>query len=153
MISARVLILMSVLLLAAGAVAAITLSSNYLKVNLAADKFQEPTPTLSVAKATEEKTEALILEDFRYPKAEVLSLAGSSFQLRSFDDVQKITDWYKEKISEREMTVRTFVQTNSNGIVSNQLLGANQQEQVKVTINKDGSAVGITVLITNKNDN
>ncbi|MGI5826411.1 MAG: hypothetical protein ACOX50_03295 [Patescibacteria group bacterium] len=153
MISAKVLILMSILLLAAGAVGAITLSSNYLKANLAVDNLQEPTPTLSVAKAVEEHVGALVLEEFRYPQAEVLSLAGSSFQLRSFDDVQKVTDWYKEKISKREMTVRNFIQTNSNGLVSNQLLGANQQEQVKVTINKDGPAVGITVLITNKNDN
>ena len=153
MVNTKVLILMLILLFTAMAVAVITFFSNSLKANSVVNNFQEPTSTINATKTIETETGFLVLDDFYYPGAEVVSLSGNSFQLRSFDDVQEITDWYKGVINDRNMSIKTFIQSNSNGQISNQLIGVGQKEQVKITINKNGLAVMIAVLITSQNDN
>lgn len=136
---------MAALLAAAALVAAVTYSVNYSKVNFTKNTGT-PTPTTTVVKA-EKEAASLVLDDLRYPGAEVVRLTADSYQLKSFDDVQVVTDWYKAKINDLQMTVKTFIQTNSNGQISNQLLGSNYEKQVKVTINKNSPAVVITVVI------
>ncbi len=88
------------------------------------------------------------LSDFRYPGAEVVFLSGSRLSLKSQDSPEEITNWYKKKITDLSVNVRNFVQTNTNGEISNQLVGAGAEGKVRIEISKARSASGVEILVT-----
>lgn len=95
--------------------------------------------------------EELKLGDFRYPDAEVISFKGNSFLLKSSDEVEKITGWYKDRISIKKMGINNFIQTNTNGNYSNLLQAANNNENIKVEIEKRNSDNKVNILVTINN--
>lgn len=97
-----------------------------------------PTPTATtdrVLNQTNGSSSAKTISDYIYPGARVVSQADNQMVLSSQDDVNKITDWYKQNLE--GMNNKSYVNTNTNGEVLNKLL-ANQtgNYQVSVEISK-----------------
>ena len=77
------------------------------------------------------------VDKFIYPDAKILSRSVNTVELKSYEDPGSVTDWYKEKIKERGMSVTSFVTTSANGNILNKLSGANGNEKVNVEIKRD----------------
>lgn len=82
---------------------------------------------------------------YHYPNARVVASSNSSLRLESSDDPGTITDWYKSRIKEQNMNVRSFVTTNSNGEILNKLGAANGTSEVMITIRKSASETVTTI--------
>jgi len=78
----------------------------------------------------------LPLNDFVYPGSEVVSSSAGSAYLRTMDDPDKVTDWYKEKIESYEMNVKSFVTTKTNDNVLNKLAGAKEGLEIAVEVKR-----------------
>lgn len=85
--------------------------------------------------------------DFKYPNSIIISQNGSETVYESTDDPKKITDWYKDKIKSIGMKATSFVQTSTNGNVFNKLVGANQNQEVKIEISKQNNNVLVKIVV------
>lgn len=103
-------------------------------------------PAVESPSPTESQAGSEILA-YRYPGAETLSSSENSLNLKSFDDIGAITNWYKAKIESENLNVESFVETSANDKVLNQLVGADGQKEIKVEIKKESgtSLVEISV--------
>ncbi len=98
-----------------------------------------PTPAPSVSAK---------LLDFIFPESEVKISSGDNLELESSKESNEITSWYKEKIRSLGFSVKSFVTTTTNGQVKNSLVGANEDLEVKVEINKASGSSQTIVNIT-----
>lgn len=119
--------------------------------NPASSPTTQPSP-MSIPPATSTPTnpptnQSLNITDFKYPDTIIMNANGNNLELESNDDPKKITDWYKDKIKSKNLSVTTFVQTNTNGNVLNKLVGASSNTEVRVEITKqnDSEKVKITI--------
>ena len=102
-------------------------------------------PTPEVYKE-EEKQNVLINSAWIYPSAMIITNSKSAISLLVEGDVNTITDWYKQRIEDTNMNVKTFVKTNTNGKVINELVRARAGEEIRVEINQNpGEKVKIEV--------
>lgn len=92
---------------------------------------QAPTPTNS---PTVSEHYSGTLQLFVYPNSRVIASTDTSRSLESSDGPDAITSWYKEKIMERGMTSRSFVQTKTNGNVLNALVATGNGQKISITI-------------------
>lgn len=122
--------------------------NNEVKIENEITVFSE-TPTPETPTPTKIQATGEIFA-YRYPGAEIAASSANSLTLRSFDDAEAITNWYKDKIENENMSVESFVETSANERVSNELVGADGQKEIRVEIKKDSSAssVEITVSLT-----
>lgn len=88
------------------------------------------------------------ITDYQYTGARVVSSSSETLVLKSQDDSEKITDWYKEKIAGKKMNATSFVSTTANDYVLNKLEGDNGEEKVSVEIKKENGTDEITITIT-----
>lgn len=91
----------------------------------------------STSRPTSEPTPALFLNDFVYPGSETVNSGNEFLRLRTLDNPDKVTDWYKEKIKSHDMNVKSFVTTKANDKVLNKLAGANEKLEIMAEIKKD----------------
>ena len=82
-----------------------------------------------------------------YPNSNVSQNLGSLLKLTSADNVDAITNWYKEKIKAQGMNVTSFVVTKTNNNVFNKLVGADGKRQVRVEIKKEANASFVEIVI------
>lgn len=85
--------------------------------------------------------------DLKYPNSIIINQNGSETIYESTDDPKKITDWYKDKIKSIGMKATSFVQTNTNGNILNKLVGANQNQEVKIEISKQNNNVLVKIVV------
>ncbi|OGH19319.1 MAG: hypothetical protein A3D74_01540 [Candidatus Levybacteria bacterium RIFCSPHIGHO2_02_FULL_37_13] len=85
--------------------------------------------------------------DFKYPNSTTISQSGSETAYESSDDPKKITDWYKKKIKSIGMKATSFVQTSTNGNVLNKLVGASQNQEVRVEISKQNNSSLVKIVV------
>jgi hypothetical protein len=71
--------------------------------------------------------------------------------MESTEDTDKITDWYKSKIEDLGMNVKSFVTTKANDKILNKLSAADGVREINIEISKDSelSAVKISVALSN----
>lgn len=84
---------------------------------------------------------------FVYPNAEEQSANGNTLYVKSSDDPDRITDWYKEQIAGLGMKTKTFVKTTSNGNIFNKLVGVNESSSVTVEITKNAEEAAVSITI------
>lgn len=113
------------------------------------DMPNSPTNT-STPSPTENLPAPAGIESYRYPNSSVISSSESSLFLRSSDDTDKITDWYKEKIESEGMSAKSFVKTKTNDNVLNKLVGASSSKEVRVEIRKDSGETSTEISISVK---
>lgn len=89
-----------------------------------------------------------LLSEYLYPGAKIVNQDSSGLELKTSDDPEGITDWYKEKIISQGMNVKTFVSTKTNGNVLNKLLGATSEKEVRVEIEKAKDGLFATVTLS-----
>jgi hypothetical protein len=85
------------------------------------------------------------IADWQYPRARIVKEEGSSLSLESQDDVDAITNWYKEKIKNSGMNTKSFVVTKTNGNVLNSLVGAKEGKEIRVKITKADSETSVLI--------
>jgi hypothetical protein len=73
---------------------------------------------------------------YNYPNSEIVNSSSAELVIRSQDDTDIITNWYKNKIIERGMSVRNFVKTKTNNNILNSLSGASNEEKIEIEISK-----------------
>lgn len=73
--------------------------------------------------------------DWVYPGSVVISQDGE-LMMNSSDPTDKITDWYKTKISSNGYSTRNFVKTSANDVVKNVIQAVDARESVSVEITK-----------------
>jgi hypothetical protein len=76
------------------------------------------------------------LDSFIYPSSQTSAKSSSEALLLSGDETNKITAWYKDRITSLKFNAKSFVNTNTNGNVNNKLVASNGQTQVTVEITK-----------------
>ncbi|KKQ97448.1 MAG: hypothetical protein UT24_C0008G0042 [Candidatus Woesebacteria bacterium GW2011_GWB1_39_12] len=103
------------------------------------------TPTLVPTLVPTPRTSPL--ESYKYPNSVVVGDSEKTLTLQSQDSSNTVTDWYKNKIINEGMNVKTFVKTSANSNILNKLTGAREGEEVNVEISKEPSEsiVHITV--------
>src|SRR3990172_1860253 len=79
------------------------------------------------------------LESYKYPNSVDVSTSQKTLTLQSQDSSNTVTDWYKNKIINEGMNVKTFVKTSANSNILNKLTGAREGEEVNVEISKEPS--------------
>lgn len=90
------------------------------------------------------------LSVFFYPGATLVAQTASTLSLESSDDTDKITDWYKDKIKNLGVNVKSFVSTRANDKVLNKLVGATNELEISVEISKDPGAGAAKISVTLK---
>lgn len=95
-----------------------------------------PLPTRTPSVSDEPQTNTT-LDNFIYPGSEAVNSSDSSLLLRSSDETENITNWYKEKITSEHMNAKSFVATKTNGNILNKLVGANGELEIVVEIKKE----------------
>jgi hypothetical protein len=92
------------------------------------------------------------LNEYRYANSELLSQTASELHLKSLEDTDTVTTWYKEKVRAEGMNIKTFVTTKANEKVLNKLSGASANREVRVEITKEPEDVFcyIDVFVTTK---
>lgn len=108
-----------------------------------------PTRSPSLSPSPTTTSQSSSLDAYLYPGATVVSRTNTTVSLRSASDTDAITNWYKDKIRQEGMNVKTFVTTKANDKVVNKLVGANGAKDISVEIKKDPgqetSAIEITI--------
>lgn len=127
------------------------LNPNFSKVFLQTNSqfhspFPTPTPAITQAPlsspspiATPQATptpQLTNLQKFSYPNSKLISSNSGTVILESTDSAAAITTWYKNQIKSTGMKATSFIETNTNGEIFNQLVGADGVEKIKVSISK-----------------
>lgn len=89
-----------------------------------------PAPTLK------QNQTSLDFQTFIYPGSQKIN----ETMYEHSDNPEVITDWYKNKIRESNMSSKSFVQTNTNGNILNKLAGSDGKTSIQVQIEKRGSS-------------
>jgi hypothetical protein len=107
--------------------------------------INSPTPTSNNIAVT---TYAVsFLDDYIYPNSKVISSSSSNIKLESNDSDEIITGWYKGKIVNGDMNVRTSVKTKTNGKVLNKLVGADGEKEINIEISKEPDNPKVTIIV------
>ena len=106
--------------------------------------FVTPLPTMTPAQTSNFRSD---INYYKYQNSELISESEGKMTLINTDNVDVITDWYKDRIKSRNINVKSFVKTKTNGDVLNKLAGASSDEEVNITIkqNSESSVVNIDV--------
>jgi len=100
-----------------------------------------PTPKPTLLPAPEADIN-MSLKDYVYPGSNLVSSSNNSLALTTSDDPDRVTDWYKEKITSQDMNVKSFITTKANEKVLNKLVGAKEGLEISIEIRKDeGSSI------------
>lgn len=103
-----------------------------------------PTVTIIPTPKATLSAQPSILANFYYPHSiEVKNT--NELVLQSSDNPQTITNWYKNVILSHNLKTTSFIQTNTNGQILNQLVGAGGNTQIKVEISKEAGQ-GIVII-------
>ncbi len=127
---------------------ALSIEEEQLEEDVVEETIETPTPKVTAPTNTPATSNSEI-NSYKYPNAQVVSSSGNSLELSTTDDSDTVTSWYKDKISESGMNVKSFVTTKTNDNVLNKLVGASGEVEIRVDIEKKSgeSEVIITVLI------
>ena len=110
-----------------------------------------PIPTASPKPHTPVPTQQLVSPDssgsYHYPGSQTVSVSGSVTVLTTGDDPEKVTDWYKNKIRSRGMSVTSFVVTKTNNNVFNKLAGASAGKKIEFEIKKAAGDPVVTITV------
>lgn len=114
--------------------------------------LEKPDESLSPTPTTFSQQLPSIYESYKYPGSLVLDFSYPALILRSKDDPEAITQWYKKKITSDGFNVKTFVTTKANGKILNRLVGSQSEEEIDVEITKEAGEefVKIKVIIKQK---
>ena len=99
-----------------------------------------PTPTQSTFNSS--------ILDYKYPNSQIISTSSNTLSLESDDDIDVITDWYKDKINSLGMNVKTFVKTKANEKVLNKLVGNDGNFEISVEISKENTSSSVDIFVT-----
>lgn len=85
--------------------------------------------------------------DFKYPNSNVVAENNEELFLKSTDDPELITNWYKALIKNFSMNIRNFLQTKTNGNVLNRLSAENKRREIDVDIAKQSNSREVEIRI------
>jgi hypothetical protein len=93
------------------------------------------------------------LDNFKYPKATIVNDDSQYLAQESLDDVQAITNWYKNRINDLNMNSRILID-NSTDSPSSLLLVSDSFRDIQVKVFKAGSdkTVSIEIMVTKLKD-
>lgn len=94
------------------------------------------TPLPSINSLNKSANSSANRQEFSYPNAKVISSDKNSVILESTDSVNTITNWYKKQIQSQGLKTTSFIETNTNGEILNQLVGTNGTDKIQVSISK-----------------
>lgn len=104
-----------------------------------------PTPTPST---NNQQTSQNNTSSFIYPNAHQTGSSGNTIYLESSDDPTTITNWYKDRIRSMGMNTTSFVVTNTNDNVNNQLAAAGNGKSIRVEITKASGESTVKIAVT-----
>lgn len=82
---------------------------------------------------------------YKYPNSTITSSSANYLLLKSSEDSELITNWYRELIKSGGMNAKSFVSTKTNGNVLNKLVGADGTRQVRVEVSKPADQSTTTI--------
>jgi hypothetical protein len=90
-----------------------------------------------------------IMDDWQYSSSTKAGSEGETTVYQSNDDPDMITNWYKDRITNLNMSVKNFITTKNNEQVLNKLETAQNNQKVSIEISKNpgNSQTKIKVLI------
>jgi hypothetical protein len=100
--------------------------------------IKTPNPVRQPADQTPIISSSASIESWVYPNSSVATYESNHLVLTSSDSTDTITNWYEQKIKNQNLNIKTFVRTTANDVVSNKLVGASGENEVRVEIGKSG---------------
>src|SRR3989344_3546746 len=109
------------------------------------DNGQKAEVTIPPTSTVRPRAGSPTIEIYKYPGSKVTNLTENSVALESNENVDVITNWYKEKISVSGMNIKTFVVTKANDNILNKLVGANAEGEISVEIEQKKGESNVTI--------
>jgi len=118
---------------------------------------ETPSPTETTVPSTSvtiiqednsQSTSSFSLESFKYPNASIVSDSSDSIMMKTPENAQTVTTWYKSRINSFGMNVTSFVTTNTNDTILNKLAGAGSEGEVSVAISKSPTDNEVTIEVS-----
>ncbi len=78
-----------------------------------------------------------------YPNANIIM----QNKLLTTDDIEVVTNWYKEEINNLDFEVTSFVTTSVNGKIENTLSASAGEGSLKINISRSSNSQEITIII------
>lgn len=107
-----------------------------------------PSPKVSI-KSTNVGDKDSLLNNLVYPESKVISQDTQNIHLSSSDDPRSVTNWYISKLKELNMNSNTNIQTNTNGLVVNQLVSSDNSRSIKVEVSNSQGRTDILIRVFN----
>jgi hypothetical protein len=82
----------------------------------------------------------------QYPGSLVITKSNTKLELESMDDVNQITLWYKNILSNYQ--AKSFVSTVANGKVQTMLTASNENRLIKIEISKPSTSERVEIVVT-----
>ncbi|RJQ25483.1 hypothetical protein C4577_05675 [Candidatus Parcubacteria bacterium] len=122
------------------------ISSFFDQINsLSTDQSKKVASPKETAKSLRSYIEGVNGFYFKYPNSKVILEEKNRIVFESFDDPQKITDWYKRKIEDRGMSLNYAVSTATEGNIRNKLIGEDNSLKTEVEIIKQSQNQAVTI--------
>lgn len=123
------------------------------------EKTFTPTPTTAVPLSTITDSPTPFptsspyteINNFIYPGSKVIIRNSTRLMLESYENSDNITEWYKNKIENMGMNVKSFVTTRANDKVLNKLSGADGRKEINVEISKDQDSPLVKISVSFEN--
>ncbi len=103
-------------------------------VTVELEKNKTPSPTEKPTQETQEQNQNT--SSFKYPNSKTSFSGENEDHYQTTDDPEAVTEWYKSKIKNDDLNVRSFVQTTVNNETENVLVGANSEQEIRIEIIK-----------------
>lgn len=85
---------------------------------------------------------------WQYPNSQQTNSQGNTSTYQSADDPATIANWYKNKIQSLGMNTTSFIQNEVNGNISNELVGSNGSNSVRISIMRNTGQSTVTITVT-----
>lgn len=107
-----------------------------------------PTPLPSVSPSPKSQTsQNQNMNEYLYPGSKIISSSSQNLVLTSGDAPEKITSWYKEVIQGKNLNINSFVNTQANDKILNELVGDNGQISIKVEVSKETVSAPVKIIV------
>lgn len=102
------------------------------------------TTTLSSPSSANSSVHLNILT-FQYPGSTIITSLDNQLTLVINENPDSITNWYKEKIASLGMNTTSFVVTKNNNNVKNELVGAGNNKEIRISIEKTANKTKVKI--------
>ncbi len=117
----------------------LTLQKSTKKIATNPSPTHVPSPQPSPTSQQTSPHNSSAINEFLYPNAKTITNSAGTTTLETTDQPAVITNWYKNQLHQQSFTTTTVIQTNTNNIIENKLVGSKDDQTIAIAISKNPS--------------